>query len=120
MSLNLAVDSNDEKNQTIGMKLAPFNPTNHEACQIILDLFNLMNDICRNQGDIVLYDLGCGDARLLIHAMTRYHQMNQSNSFKCIGIEYDLNLVMKARENVFNHQLNQVCEIFDHFLGFDM
>ena len=57
---------NDEEsiieNENIGPKLAPFNPTSTEAIKIALDLLELKdNDI--------LYDLGCGDGRLLIEVI---------------------------------------------------
>lgn len=42
----------------IGRKLAPFNPAGNEVVDIALDLLKIKS------GDI-LYDLGCGDARLL-------------------------------------------------------
>ena len=45
--------------EVIGPKLAPYNPTNIDAITIALDLLNI------TPFD-TLYDLGCGDARLLI------------------------------------------------------
>lgn len=42
----------------IGKKLAPFNPAGNEVVDIALELLQVKS------GD-VLYDLGCGDARLL-------------------------------------------------------
>ncbi len=42
----------------IGKKLAPFNPAGNEVVDIALELLQIQS------GD-VLYDLGCGDARLL-------------------------------------------------------
>jgi hypothetical protein len=43
----------------IGKKLAPFNPAGSEVVQTALELLNIVDyDI--------LYDLGCGDARLLV------------------------------------------------------
>jgi len=44
--------------QKIGKKLAPFNPAGNEVVDIVLELLQVKS------GD-VLYDLGCGDARLL-------------------------------------------------------
>ena len=43
----------------VGEKLAPFNPTNVEAVVLALAMLELRD------GDL-LYDLGCGDGRLLI------------------------------------------------------
>ena len=57
------------EDENIGPKLAPFNPTSTEAIQIALDLLELQD------GD-VLYDLGCGDGRLLIEViMNLYHHL---------------------------------------------
>ena len=53
----------DVKLQTIGPKLAPYNPTNMDAVTLALQLLQLSS---RD----VLYDLGCGDGRLLIEVMT--------------------------------------------------
>ncbi|RYH16850.1 hypothetical protein EON65_29410 [archaeon] len=44
---------------TVGAKLAPFNPSHDEVVEIALDLMQL-------RSDDVLYDLGCGDARILV------------------------------------------------------
>lgn len=55
-------DTSQTDSDKIGEKLAPFNPTSDEACRIALvDLLQI------KEGDI-LYDLGCGDARLLVYA----------------------------------------------------
>ncbi len=43
----------------IGQKLAPYNPTNLEAVHIALNLLQITSSD-------ILYDLGCGDGRLLI------------------------------------------------------
>jgi hypothetical protein len=45
--------------EIIGPKLAPYNPTNIDAIKIALDLLDV-------KSTDILYDLGCGDARLLI------------------------------------------------------
>ena len=62
MSSNIVTED-----ENVGPKLAPFNPTSTEAIQIALDLLELKDDD-------VLYDLGCGDGRLLIEViMNLYH-----------------------------------------------
>ena len=43
----------------IGKKLAPFNPAGVEVVDVALELMK----ICDND---IIYDLGCGDARLLV------------------------------------------------------
>jgi precorrin-6B methylase 2 len=46
----------------VGKKLAPFNPASHEVVEMALDMLQI------HDYD-VLYDLGCGDARLLVQVM---------------------------------------------------
>jgi hypothetical protein len=46
----------------VGKKLAPFNPASHEVVEMALDMLQI------REYD-VLYDLGCGDARLLVQVM---------------------------------------------------
>lgn len=43
----------------VGDNLAPFNPTSVEVIDIVLSLLQLIDQDC-------FYDLGCGDARVLI------------------------------------------------------
>jgi cyclopropane fatty-acyl-phospholipid synthase-like methyltransferase len=57
------------EDENIGPKLAPFNPTSNEAIQIALDLLELKDDD-------VLYDLGCGDGRLLIEVIMNLYYSN--------------------------------------------
>ena len=55
-------NNNNDNNDNIGPKLAPYNPTSTEAIYTALELLELKdNDI--------LYDLGCGDGRLLIEVI---------------------------------------------------
>lgn len=83
----------DEINETarIGKKLAPYNPTNLECIHLALDIFEL-------RSEDILYDLGCGDARLLVEAKNRIPDI------KILGIEYDFQLVELARKNLSDHQ----------------
>lgn len=74
-------------NTCIGKKLAPFNPVSTEGIEIVFSLLSLTDND-------VLYDLGCGDARLLIAACEKY------SSIKCRGIEYDLLIYNKAIESL--------------------
>jgi hypothetical protein len=57
-------------------RLAPFNPTSDQAQQTALRLLSLTKDD-------VLFDLGCGDGRLLITAV------NNTEGLRCVGIEMD-------------------------------
>ena len=65
-------------------KLAPFNPTCVQAQEIALELLNLTNDD-------VLFDLGCGDGRLLRRACQHLPGLS------CVGIEVDALYVERAR-----------------------
>ena len=86
-------EKHDEKNESIcvGEKLAPFNPTSDAAIDIALEFLSL--SIEDN-----LYDLGCGDGRLLIRAC---------EAFRCrgVGIEYDSRFYERAIQSVEEHQL---------------
>jgi hypothetical protein len=57
-------------------RLAPFNPTCDQAQQTALDLLRL------DEND-VLFDLGCGDGRLLVTAVENL------KGLRCVGIEMD-------------------------------
>lgn len=63
------------------MKLAPYNPTPSCAVRQALDALSV-------GPEDVLYDLGCGDGRLLIAAAQR--------GAKAVGVEYDARFVEKA------------------------
>jgi hypothetical protein len=58
-------DVNDKavQHQTVGPKLAPYNPTNMDAVTLALQMLQL-------SPHDVLYDLGCGDGRLLIEVIS--------------------------------------------------
>lgn len=76
---NVLDDEND--------KLAPFNPTCEEAQSKAIDLLGLKN------GD-VLFDLGCGDARLLMKAAT------EVPGLLCVGVELDPVYVARANDSI--------------------
>ena len=65
-------------------RLAPFNPTSFQAQEIALQLLDL------NPND-VLFDLGCGDGRLLRQACQWIRGLN------CVGIEIDSVQVERAQ-----------------------
>jgi len=97
-----------EEREVKGLKLAPYNPTNIDAIEIVLNLLNIpiiREESVEPRNDIILYDLGCGDARLLIQACLRCN----SSSLRCIGVEYDGNLVEIALRNIRNHEFDKVC-----------
>lgn len=76
--------------------LAPFNPTPPCAVAQALDL------LCVGPGD-VLYDLGCGDGRLLVAAARR--------GARCVGVEYDRPFAEKARSALRDAGFESSCEV---------
>ena len=68
-------------------RLAPFNPTGAQAQAKALELLQLTDND-------VLFDLGCGDARLLIAAA------QQVKGLRCVGLDMDPVFVAKAQEAV--------------------
>ncbi|EEY57242.1 uncharacterized protein PITG_11070 [Phytophthora infestans T30-4] len=79
---------------TLGTKLAPFTPSGDGVLDHALDLLALSTDD-------VLFDLGCGDARILVHAA-------EKTGARCIGVEYDEDLVKRARTR---HGMEMLVEI---------
>ena len=68
--------------------------------------------------DDVLYDLGCGDGRMLIQA---WKDMRDKTHFRAVGVEYDGVLCKRARENVdINGFLpTQISIVHDNVLNVD-
>jgi hypothetical protein len=64
-------------------RLAPFNPTSDQAQQTAIRLLDLAKDD-------VLFDLGCGDGRLLITAV------ESMEGLRCVGIEMDTVFTTRA------------------------
>ena len=85
------MNSNSSSEQP--MRLAPFNPTCTHAQKVALDMMLL------EAGD-VLFDIGCGDARLLVTAAER------TAGLKCVGIEIDPVYVKRARAALSEAPLN--------------
>ncbi|OQR96359.1 hypothetical protein ACHHYP_15997 [Achlya hypogyna] len=69
--------------------LAPFNPTGAGAIAVALDLL-------RPSETDVVFDIGCGDARLLVAVATQCR-------CRCIGIECDPGLAARARTLAADH-----------------
>lgn len=82
-----------ETNKT-PFKLAPFNPSSEQiqikCCELLVDRAMMDQHAGGESGGPVLFDLGCGDARLLINCAKKYPQL------KCIGIELDNIFVTRA------------------------
>ena len=77
--------------------LAPFNPTCDHAQQVALEM--LLGQDSENHGqkahtNVVLFDLGCGDGRLLLRAV------QCCSTVRCVGIERDPALVNKALDAI--------------------
>lgn len=145
--------ASEGENDKIGEKLAPFNPTSDEACRIALvDLLQI------KEGDI-LYDLGCGDARLLVYACKLFNTTTSKGEegavldniavekeevsgnkvdtaivattitstpaaaypIRCVGVEYDLVYVNKARKLLSDNLIGeeQVSILHDNVLNID-
>lgn len=66
-------------------RLAPFNPTSPHVQNIALELLTLTSED-------VLFDLGCGDGRLLITAAER------TPGLRCVGIEMDQKYVSRGKD----------------------
>lgn len=66
-------------------KLAPFNPSSEQIQEKAFQLLQL-------QSDDVLFDLGCGDGRLLIAAA------NKHPGLRCVGVEIDPVFATRAKE----------------------
>ena len=87
--------------------LAPYVGTPEHAVDKMLAIANL------KPGE-TLYDLGCGDGRILIDAAEKYR-------VKAVGIEIGASLAQKAAENVRKHGLeNQVKVIHGDFMNTDL
>ena len=66
-------------------RLAPFNPTHESSIDVAINLLRL-------QPSDVLFDLGCGDGRMIIRAAS------QVDGLRCVGIELDESLVARGRD----------------------
>jgi len=87
--------------------LAPYVVTPEHAVDKMLEMANL------KPGE-TLYDLGCGDGRILITAAQRYN-------VRAVGIELGQSLADKAAENVRKHNLQaQVRVIHGDFMNTDL
>ena len=76
--------------QYLGRKLAPFNPINIACAILALEML----DVKSMSSGSVLYDLGCGDGRVLMEAC------KINIGVRAVGVEYDVNLCERARGNI--------------------
>lgn len=79
-------------------KLAPFNPSSADV----------INRTCKLVGSLgahdVVFDLGCGDGRLLMALAERF-------GCRCVGVEYDERYVLRAREEVAHKGLSHLISV---------
>jgi SAM-dependent methyltransferase len=68
-------------------KLAPFNPSSEQIQEKAMELLAL------KEHD-VLFDLGCGDGRLLVAAAKRHPGL------RCVGVEIDPIFATRAKESI--------------------
>jgi precorrin-6B methylase 2 len=81
----------------IAPDLAPFYPTP----MIVVDK---MLEMAAIESDDVVYDLGCGDGRIVIAAADRF-------GARGVGVEYDPDVAQRAIDNVRNSGLEDQVEI---------
>ena len=107
MALCLATTAFGQYNQDFKNRLAPFVTSPQRAVDKMLKMANL------KPGE-TLYDLGCGDGRILIAAAKSYH-------VKAVGIEISERLVKTAEDNVRSDGLEgQVKIIHGDFMKADL
>jgi protein-L-isoaspartate O-methyltransferase len=80
-----------------GKSLAPYISTPMPAVDQMLDLAKL-------KPSETLYDLGCGDGRIVVEAAARYHA-------KAVGIEISRRLARQATDNVKSRSLQSQVQI---------
>ena len=90
-------DSRAEVRTRTRGQLAPFDPTPNEVVERMLVLARLKNS------DVV-YDLGCGDGRVVIAAAKKY-------GVHAVGFEIDPGLAKLARENARRAGVDKLVEI---------
>ena len=79
------------------------------------------------QDSDILYDLGCGDARMLFEAWNRFRgtgstaaaSANSNSAFRATGVEYDSLLCTRARDNLSENGISveQATIIHDNVLN---
>jgi tRNA G37 N-methylase Trm5 len=95
-----ALPSNDEKQTEQVPAKKPdvfFVPTPQEAVEKMLEMAGI------KRGDI-LYDLGCGDGRIVVTAAKKY-------GIRAVGVDVDPKRVRESRENVRTNQVEHLVTI---------
>jgi len=92
-----AVSERPSANATRPPDLGPFVPTPMPVVRKMLELAEV-------NGDDLVYDLGCGDGRIVIAAAKQY-------GARGVGIEYDLRLCEEARRRAEREGVSAFVEI---------
>lgn len=91
---------NDEKcAEAAATSLAPWAPTEPRRRAVAFDA-------CALSSSDVLYDLGCGDGRVLVDAA-------KARGCRCVGLELDDALVRDARERVARENLEDLITVHE-------
>jgi hypothetical protein len=100
--------SSNNTTEAKAFKLAPFNPSSEQIQQKCFELLidrtlsdetqhsskNTNNNNNNNNNAPILFDLGCGDARLLIACAKKYPKL------RCVGVEIDTVFATRAVEAI--------------------
>jgi SAM-dependent methyltransferase len=103
LKLTIMIDSISEQTEP-AFKLAPFNPSSLEIQEKALELLKITRED-------TLFDLGCGDGRLLITAAQRVPGL------RCIGIDIDPVFVERGQATVQDLHDRSLKERLDIRLG---
>ncbi|CAM9247612.1 unnamed protein product [Pylaiella littoralis] len=82
----------EDNSNFIGEKLAPFNPSGDEVIRMAIEMLQLSKES-------ILYDLGCGDGRLLCEAV-------EVSGARGVGVEYDKRFADRALTRVTGAHLD--------------
>jgi len=90
-------EDEDDNEDEVVFKLAPFNPSSDQIQEKALNLLDL-------GPDDVLFDIGAGDARMLCFAAIN------TPGLRCVGIEIDEVYVSRARDRIQRSKLeSRIC-----------
>ncbi|GBG34094.1 Ribosomal protein L11 methyltransferase, putative [Hondaea fermentalgiana] len=85
-------------------KLAPFNPSSPDVIHRTCDLLGPGKHGAGIGEDDVVFDLGCGDARLLCAVALKY-------GCRCVGVEYDARFAERAEKEVEHYKVGHLVEV---------
>ncbi|MFC1539759.1 class I SAM-dependent methyltransferase [Candidatus Latescibacterota bacterium] len=89
-------------NETFGQLDVRYEPTSYEIVDQMLELANV-------SGDDILYDLGCGDGRIVITAAKRF-------GIRGIGIDMDPVRIKESRENAVKAEVTGTVQFIEQNL----